>query len=171
MVQLRREQDKRFEADQRRQAQSRAGRLEAPEGRRAERFTNRHHVGVDHKTVAAWRAKLETTWEIPKSPKRTGSDGRTINTSKIGGQSTAERSARSTGASGTGPESPSDPRASLASYWCQRVWSASSDIVECPVSAKDLAAVIRRSNDNHLRKHLEKTRDFITAVLAEADVE
>ncbi|MCC6392074.1 MAG: ParB N-terminal domain-containing protein [Bryobacterales bacterium] len=25
------------------------------------------HVGVDHKTVAAWRAKLEATWEIPKS--------------------------------------------------------------------------------------------------------
>ena len=28
------------------------------------------HVGVDHKTVAAWREKLEGTWEIPKSNQR-----------------------------------------------------------------------------------------------------
>lgn len=42
------------------------------------------HVGVDHKTVAAARKQLETTWEIPKSTERTGSDGRTINTAKIG---------------------------------------------------------------------------------------
>lgn len=40
------------------------------------------HVGVDHKTVAGYRAKL--TGEIPQSKLRKGSDGRTINTSNIG---------------------------------------------------------------------------------------
>lgn len=129
------------------------------------------HVGVDHKTVAAWRAKLEATWEIPKSPKRTGRDGRTINTSKIGERSTAEASTDSDTANGADKEAPSDARASFASYWCQRVWSASSDIVECPVSAKDLAAVIRCSQDNNLKNHLEKTRDFLSAVLAETNVD
>jgi hypothetical protein len=39
------------------------------------------------------------------------------------------------------------------------------------VSAADLAAAIRRGQDNNLRKHLEKTRDFLTAVLAEAIVD
>ncbi len=40
------------------------------------------HVGVDVKTVGNWRDKL--TMEIPQSIKRTGSDGRTINTANIG---------------------------------------------------------------------------------------
>jgi hypothetical protein len=40
------------------------------------------HVGVDHKTVAAWREKLHLG--IPKSNRRTGRDGRTIDTTKIG---------------------------------------------------------------------------------------
>src|ERR1035437_3018846 len=39
------------------------------------------HVGVDVKTVGAWRGKL--TMEIPKSTMRPGSDGRTINTANI----------------------------------------------------------------------------------------
>ena len=42
------------------------------------------HVGVDHKTVAAWREKLALTREIPQSAKRTGRDGRTINVTNIG---------------------------------------------------------------------------------------
>lgn len=42
------------------------------------------HVGVDDKTVAKYRAKLELTSEIPKSTERTGKDGRTINTERIG---------------------------------------------------------------------------------------
>ena len=37
------------------------------------------HVGVDHKTVGAWREKLEGTGEIPQSGQRTGRDGRTTN--------------------------------------------------------------------------------------------
>ncbi len=42
------------------------------------------HVGVDHKTVASMRQQLEPTGEIPQSTERTGGDGRTINTAKIG---------------------------------------------------------------------------------------
>ena len=42
------------------------------------------HVGVDHKTVAKVRKELAATREIPKSTNRTGRDGRTINTAKIG---------------------------------------------------------------------------------------
>lgn len=61
------------------------------------------HVGVDHKTVAAWRAKLEATWEIPKSPKRTGRDGRTTNTSKIGMRSAAEPSTPPNAPNGADP--------------------------------------------------------------------
>ena len=129
------------------------------------------HVGVDHKTVAAWRAKMESTWEIPKSPKRTGRDGRTINTAKIGERPPAEPSPSVEASNGAERESRPGSVTRLANYWCQRIWSASSDIVACPVSAPDLAAVIRRSNDNHLKNHLEKTRDFLTAVLAETDVD
>ena len=42
------------------------------------------HVGVDHKTIGAYRSQLEMTGEIPQSDTRTGADGRTINTAKIG---------------------------------------------------------------------------------------
>ena len=92
--------------------------LRHPEGARRSDNDIAQHVGVDHKTVAKYRAELEPTWEIPKSsgkngkPKgdepnkakadrgvvwrerattqssasrpRTGRDGRTINTAKIG---------------------------------------------------------------------------------------
>jgi len=124
------------------------------------------HVGVDHKTVAAWREKLEATREIPKSAKRAGGDGRTINTSKIGNR----RASEPDGSVSAGPQSLPDATESLARYWCQRLWSACSDIVECPVSETDLAAVVRRSNSNQLTDQLEKTRDFLTAVLAEASI-
>ena len=114
---------------------------------------------------------MESTWEIPKSPKRTGRDGRTINTAKIGERPPAEPSPSVEASNGAERESRPGSVTRLANYWCQRIWSASSDIVACPVSAPDLAAVIRRSNDNHLKNHLEKTRDFLTAVLAETDVD
>ncbi len=42
------------------------------------------HVGVDNKTVANIRYKLESTEELPQSDLRTGQDGRKINTEKIG---------------------------------------------------------------------------------------
>jgi hypothetical protein len=46
------------------------------------------HIGVDEGTVRNWRDRL--TSEIPKSPTRTGSDGRTIDTSNIGKRKPAE---------------------------------------------------------------------------------
>ena len=42
------------------------------------------HVGVDHKTVARVRREKQLTREIPQSTQRTGLDGRTINTARIG---------------------------------------------------------------------------------------
>jgi len=42
------------------------------------------HVGVDHETVAKYRAELESTGGIPQSTIRTGADGRTIDTANIG---------------------------------------------------------------------------------------
>ena len=42
------------------------------------------HVGVNDKTIAKYRAKLESTSQIAKSDERTGRDGRTINTANIG---------------------------------------------------------------------------------------
>ena len=47
------------------------------------------HVGVDHQTVANWRAKL--TGEIRQSDVRTGRDGRTINTANIGRRPEAQQ--------------------------------------------------------------------------------
>ena len=43
------------------------------------------YVGVDEKTVRKYRDELELTSDIPKSDTRVGQDGRTINTSNIGG--------------------------------------------------------------------------------------
>jgi hypothetical protein len=60
-------------------------------------------VGVDHKTVAKVRADL--TGEIPQSTIRTGGDGRTIDTAKIGRNTAAEASGAST-ASDAPPDAP-----------------------------------------------------------------
>lgn len=60
------------------------------------------HCGVDHKTVAAQRAKA-STWEIPKSTIRTGADGRTINTANIGRRPDPREEATQS------PAEPSDP--------------------------------------------------------------
>jgi hypothetical protein len=37
------------------------------------------HCGLDHKTIAGRRAEICPTSDIPKSIKRTGTDGRPIN--------------------------------------------------------------------------------------------
>lgn len=92
--------------------------LRHPEGNKRSDSDIAEHVGVDHKTVAKYRAEMDSTWEIPKSSgqpgksrqdgrdeekaeshpapwkqptaqhaplrPRTGRDGRTINTAKIG---------------------------------------------------------------------------------------
>ena len=134
------------------------------------------HVGVDEGTVRNWREKL--TAEIPQSPKRTGRDGRTIKVTNIG--KTASQPFPAAAPDSVQPAEPTDATCAtepspstegaggnaaegMADYWCQRVLSAASDIAECPVPARDLAAAMRRSDNNQLRKQLEKTRDFIAA--------
>ena len=60
----------------------------------------------------------------------------------------------------------------LAIDWCQRVWRAAAEIAECRMAAKDLAAAIRRSNSSdEFSKQLERTRDFIASILAEAGID
>ena len=56
--------------------------------------------------------------------------------------------------------------------WFQRVHRAAMVISDCPFTAEDLAEIIRRSESSaQLTKQLEKTRDFIAAVLAEAGID
>jgi uncharacterized ParB-like nuclease family protein len=177
------------------------------------------HVGVDHKTVGAWREKLEGTGEIPQSGQRTGRDGRTTNIAgnrrhpeaepkspataeptraacATCGEAFAEPvwhcatcghhwpmsqaqcgncqqdhpidSAPSSEPPGTTP----DTREDLVWECCQRVCRAAAVIAECGLAAKDLAAAIRRSNSsNELSTQLERTRDFIASILAEAGID
>lgn len=137
------------------------------------------HVGVDEGTVRNWRDKL--TAEIPQSPKRKGRDGRTINVTNIGKSATHNQTEPA-------PQQPQPPDCGdqpsadrsttaelgddLAWTWCQRLERASVEIAMCPVSARDLAETIRRrGSDGQLTKQLEKTRDFITAVLAQNGIE
>jgi hypothetical protein len=52
------------------------------------------------------------------------------------------------------------------------VCRAAAAIAECGLAAKDLAAAIRRSNSSdELSKQLERTRDFIASILAEAGID
>jgi hypothetical protein len=177
------------------------------------------HVGVDHKTVGAWREKLEGTGEIPQSAQRTGRDGRTTNsagnrrhpaaepkspapaeptraTCATCGEAFAEPvwhcatcghhwpmsqaqcgncqqdypidSAPSSAPAGTTPDTHED----LVWECCQRVCRAAAAIAECGLAAKDLAAAIRRSNSSdELSTQLERTRDFIASILAEAGID
>ncbi len=64
------------------------------------------HVGVSDKTVAAWREKLETTSEIPKSTNRKGRDGRRINTANIGRRRRQTNSPTSEMATGVDRDAP-----------------------------------------------------------------
>jgi hypothetical protein len=52
------------------------------------------HLGVDHKTVAAVRRELEISMTIPQSNFRTGLDGRTINTARIGSSNSLQQSSQ-----------------------------------------------------------------------------
>jgi len=56
-------------------------------GERSARSSDRkiaEHCGVDHKTVAKLRGKLESSGEVPQIDEREGLDGRTTNTANIG---------------------------------------------------------------------------------------
>ena len=63
------------------------------------------HVGVAPKTVSKYRENLESTVEIPQSKKRTGADGRTIETSSIG--SSSRKSSTGDDSADTSPAAPS----------------------------------------------------------------
>jgi hypothetical protein len=65
-----------------------------------------------------------------------------------------------------------DTREDLVWECCQRVCRAAAAIAECGLAAKDLAAAIRRSNSSdEFSKQLERTRDFIASILAEAGID
>ncbi len=49
------------------------------------------HVGVDEKTVRKYRGELESTAETPQCHARTGRDGRTTNTARIGSLPSAKK--------------------------------------------------------------------------------
>lgn len=58
--------------------------LRHPAGAKLSNEQIARHCGVDPKTVAKYRDAMTATLEIPESTQRTGSDGRTIDTAKIG---------------------------------------------------------------------------------------
>jgi hypothetical protein len=138
------------------------------------------HVGVDESTVRAWREKL--TAEFPQSKRRRGRDGRTINTSKIGKTKRAQPEAAAADIATEAPaDVPAVPTPAAVTEeaeeipcrvewsWCQRLHLASTEFTTCPVSTKDLATAIRKNDSSdQLKTQLEKTRDFINAILADA---
>lgn len=67
-----------------------------------------NHVGVDAKTIGNWRERL--AGEIPQSASRTGADGRTIDTTKIGRKPpTVRPTAQPTGPATAPPTEPASP--------------------------------------------------------------
>ena len=73
------------------------GALKHPKGANKADSKIAEHVGVDHKTVAKYRAELESSWEIPKIDSRTVTRGGTTyeqNTANIGQTQKAEALAR-----------------------------------------------------------------------------
>lgn len=175
------------------------------------------HVGVDHKTVSAWREKLEGTGEIPQSDHRTGRDGRTTNIDGLRQRSTTKSRTPQVATAGRAvcttcgqefsapvwhcpgcdhhwppaqsqcanchqgrPTAPADVAEQVATgenehgrqEQFERVYRAALEIETCGLTPKGLAAVIRRSNrSGQITEQLEKTNEFIAAVLAEAVVD
>ena len=69
--------------------------LQHPEGVKKSDSQIAKHVGVDHKTVAKYRAEMSASWEIPKIDNRTVTRGESTyeqNTAKIGRKSKKRRS-------------------------------------------------------------------------------
>jgi hypothetical protein len=149
------------------------------------------HVGVDHKTVSGWREKLEGTGEIPQSDQRTGRDGRSMNVGGIRRRRTPKRGApspeKADEAACETTEHPADavettepagaaPQTDLPadedrSWEVENVYRAAVEISACGMTANHLAAAIGRSNrSDQITKQLEKTNEFIAAVLAEAAI-
>jgi len=114
------------------------------------------HVGVDHKTVARCRREMESTGEVPQSTKRTGRDGRTIETGAIG--STAEIPQSTTPDEcnyeiDDESEEPEAPRLDPNGFpWSD---SAYGDVLEFgafrtyAAELRDIAKQVKRSNDTN----------------------
>ena len=138
------------------------------------------HVGVDEKTVRAWRDKLVGTSELPKSTTRKGADGRTINTANIG-KSKAEPI--STQAS-TAPAQPApapqrvEPQAPPAPQYQPEPESSDSHdlevfrlhllgIIETPLTARLLADEITNSpNASETIELIRRAHEFLTSIKA-----
>jgi hypothetical protein len=60
--------------------------LKHPQGTESTNELLADHVGVSPKTVAKYRTEMESTLEIPESSRRTGKDGRSVDTTNIGAQ-------------------------------------------------------------------------------------
>lgn len=73
--------------------------LKHPKGAKKSDGQIAEHVGVSDRMVNKYRAELEVTSKLSESPKRTGRDGRTTNTTNIGRKKRA----------GQGDELPADP--------------------------------------------------------------
>lgn len=152
------------------------------------------HVGVHPDTVCEWRKQLLPTVGIRQSRLRTGADGRTIDTSNIGGHKQGGDEAPTAPApcppreparlNTTTPPDVSKIRAlvpqaqkqdvspSVAARtdpadaeWCMRVVRACKEIADCPVGATKLAALIGRTEyADRFFNHLEKANEFLTEV-------
>jgi hypothetical protein len=131
------------------------------------------HVGCGHSWVSEIRNRV---CPERKDKRRTVTrNGKTyeMDTAKIGGKGRrkGEPSAPLTSGLESAP-SQANPAPDVISDWIVRIGHACADMADCPFTAQDLAKNIRhRSTDNQLTKHLEKTREFITAVLAEAGID
>ncbi len=129
------------------------------------------HVGCGHSWVSEIRNRI---FPERKDKRRTVTrNGKTyeLDTTKIG----QSRKGVTQPASANAESQAAPPQSGLAieiSDWITRIHRACTEIAGCSLTAKNLASGIRSSNSNgQLKKQLEKTREFITAVLAEADID
>ncbi|HEU0141970.1 MAG TPA: ParB N-terminal domain-containing protein, partial [Bryobacteraceae bacterium] len=135
------------------------------------------HVGVHFNTVSGYRKQSTITKCDSQATLRQGRDGRAIDVSKIGKRRTKPAPpARPMNAPAPAaepgkatPTSEPDSGDRLASEWIAHLCHACAEIAGCPITAKELAALIRRGNSSkEILKNLESTDEFIRSVLAEA---
>lgn len=145
------------------------------------------HCGVDHQTVASWRAKIKPTVEVRQSARRTGKDGRTIDTAKIGKHRTFSRTG-SPPASPSRPPSPAaavvdrpepdervpvrgldelvtatNPRFKIAAA-AQQILSAVRQINSCGVSADDMASFVCAGVHGTFNSEVRKAYEFLAQI-------
>lgn len=112
------------------------------------------HVGVSHATVGKYRVGMEVTGEIKQSPARTGSDGRQINTARIGGGKRSHQPGKPSGGNSPRPEAPAQPHSPPPAQTAVLLSRDLQAAVQSLLSVFDrqyLEALVAE-----LRKHLEK---------------